>query len=154
MGSFDIIVGMDWLTLNHVEVVCFEKFLRIPLKDGRILKVFALVVEKDKDKKKIQDIPIVRDFPDVFPDDVVEFPPVHQFEFRIDLIAEENPVAKPLYRLAPSQIQELSSQLQELSDKGFIHPSSSPWGVCSVSEEEGWFISYVYQLSRTQQTHC
>ncbi|XP_076950834.1 uncharacterized protein LOC143623929 [Bidens hawaiensis] len=147
MDSFDVIAGMDWLTLNHVEVVCFEKFLRIPFKDGHVLKVFgstpafklnlmscfqaqrylrkkydaflALVVEKDKDKNKIQDIPIVRDFPDVFPDDVVRLPPIRQVEFHIDLVPGANPVAKALYRLAPSKMQELSSQLQELSDKGY-----------------------------------
>ncbi|XP_076933895.1 uncharacterized protein LOC143599960 [Bidens hawaiensis] len=94
MGSFDVIVGMDWLTLNHIEVVCFDKFLRIPLHEGRILKVFALVVEKDKEKKKIQDIPIVGDFPDVFPNDVVRVPPIHQVEFRIYLVPGANPVAK------------------------------------------------------------
>ncbi|XP_076907112.1 uncharacterized protein LOC143563464 [Bidens hawaiensis] len=147
VGSFDVIVGMNWLTINHVEVVCFEKFLRIPLKDGRILKVFgstptsklnlmscfqaqrylrkkyvaflSLAMEKDKDKKKIQDIPIVRDFPDVFPDDIVGLPPIRQVEFRIDFIPGANPVAKAPYRLAPSEMKELSSQLQELSDKGY-----------------------------------
>ncbi|XP_076954436.1 uncharacterized protein LOC143628850 [Bidens hawaiensis] len=135
MGSFDIIVGMDWLTLNHVDVICFEKFLRIPLKDGRVLKVFgstpasklnlmscfqayrywrkkyvafmALVVDKDKDKdkKKIQDIPIVCDFPDVFPDDVVGLPPIRQVEFRIDLVPRANPIAKAPYRLALPEMQ-------------------------------------------------
>ncbi|XP_076951975.1 uncharacterized protein LOC143625556 [Bidens hawaiensis] len=137
MGSLDVIVGMDWLTLNHVEVVCFKKFLCIPLKDGRILKVFgskpasklnlmsyfqaqrylrkkyvsfiALVVEKDKDKKKVQDITIVRGFHEVFPDDVVGLPPTHQVEFRIDLVPGANPFAKAPYRLAPSEMQELSS---------------------------------------------
>ncbi|XP_076956461.1 uncharacterized protein LOC143631654 [Bidens hawaiensis] len=159
MGSFNVIVRMDWLTLNHVEVVCFDKFLHIPFQDGRILKVFgstpasklnlkscfqaqrylrkkyvvflALVVEKEKEKRKIQDIPIVRDFPDVFLDDVVGLPPIRQVEFRIDLVPDlvpgANPVDKAPYRLAPSEMQELSSQLQELSDKCFIRPSSSPW---------------------------
>ncbi|XP_076932732.1 uncharacterized protein LOC143598390 [Bidens hawaiensis] len=139
MGSFDVIVGMDWLTLNHVEVVCFEKLLCIHLQDGRILKVFgsaptsklnhmssfraqcylrkkyvaflALVVEKHREKKKIQDIPVVRGLPDVFLDDVAQLPPVRQVEFHIDLIPGANPVAKAPYRLTPSEMQELSSQL-------------------------------------------
>ncbi|XP_076933128.1 uncharacterized protein LOC143598925 [Bidens hawaiensis] len=109
IGSFDVIVGMDWLTLNRAEVVCFEKFIRIPLKNGRILKVFgdtptskinfiscfqaqrylnkkcvaflALVAEKEQKEKKLSDIPVVRDFPDVFPNDVTGLPPVHQVEF-------------------------------------------------------------------------
>ncbi|XP_076937385.1 uncharacterized protein LOC143604973 [Bidens hawaiensis] len=126
----------DSLTLNHVEVFCFEKFLHIPLKDGCVLKVFgstpasklnlmscfqaqhylgkkyvaylALVVEKDKDKKKIQDIAIVRDFPDVFSDDVVGLPPIRQVEFRIDLVPVANPIAKAPYRLALYEMQELN----------------------------------------------
>ncbi|XP_076939805.1 uncharacterized protein LOC143608737 [Bidens hawaiensis] len=155
MGSFDVIVRMDWLTLNHVEVVCFKKFLRIPLSGGRILKVFgnaptsklnlmscnqtqrylrkkcvaflALLVEKDREKKKIQDIPVVCDFPDVFPGDVAGLPPIRQVEFCIDLVPGANLVAKAPYRLASTEMQELSNQLQELSDKGFIHLSYSPW---------------------------
>ncbi|XP_076923426.1 uncharacterized protein LOC143585550 [Bidens hawaiensis] len=145
---------MDWLTLNHDEVVCFKKFLCIPLKNGRVVNVFAdmptyklnlmscfqdqcylrkkyvafiaLVVEKECKEKKISDIPVVRDFLDVFPDDVFRLPPVRQVEFRIDLIPGVNPVAKTSYCLAPFEMQELSSQLQEISDKGFIRPSSSP----------------------------
>ncbi|XP_076889929.1 uncharacterized protein LOC143540843 [Bidens hawaiensis] len=66
IGSFDVIVGMDWLTLNHVEVVCFDKFL--------IRCLFGACGGEDKEKKKIQDIPIVHDFPDVFPDEVVGLP--------------------------------------------------------------------------------
>ncbi|XP_076933730.1 uncharacterized protein LOC143599724, partial [Bidens hawaiensis] len=156
MGSFDVIVGMDWLTYNHVEVVCFEKFIRIPLENGRVLKVFgdtptskinlmsffqahrylrkkciaflALVVEKEWKENKLSDIPVVHEFPDVFPNDVTGLPPVRQVEFRIDLIPRANHVAKAPYRLAPLEMQELSSQLQEVSEKGFIHTSSSPWG--------------------------
>ncbi|XP_076931418.1 uncharacterized protein LOC143596556 [Bidens hawaiensis] len=139
MGSFDVIVGMDWLTLNRAEVVCFEKFLRIPLKNGRVLNVFAqrylhkkyvafvaLVVEKEHKEMKISDIPIVRKFSDVFPDDDSGLPPISQIEFCIDLIPGANPVPKAPYRLAPSKMQEHSCQLQELSDKGLILPSSSP----------------------------
>ncbi|XP_076899666.1 uncharacterized protein LOC143553584 [Bidens hawaiensis] len=137
MGSFDVIVGMDWLYLNLAEVVCFEKFLHIHLNDARTLNVFGdlptlcsrLVVEKDYVKKKLQDIPVVHDFPDVFPDDVSVPPPIFQVEFHIDLVPRENLVAKAPYCLTSSELQELSNQLQELSDKGFIRPSSSPWDV-------------------------
>ncbi|GJW79921.1 putative reverse transcriptase domain-containing protein [Tanacetum coccineum] len=76
----------------------------------------------------LSDIPIVRDFEDVFPDDLSGSLPQRQVEFRIDLIPGATPVAKSPYRLAPSEMQELSEQLQELQDKGFIRPSHSPWG--------------------------
>ncbi|XP_076912798.1 uncharacterized protein LOC143571195 [Bidens hawaiensis] len=95
-------------------MLCFQaqRYLR-----KKYVAFLALVVEKDKEKKKIQDIPIVRDFPDVLPDDVVGLPSIRQVEFRIYLIPGAYPIAKAPYRLAPSEMQELSSQLQELSDK-------------------------------------
>ncbi|KAI3776282.1 hypothetical protein L1987_46057 [Smallanthus sonchifolius] len=89
----------------------------------------------------IIDIPIIRDFPEVFPKDLSGLPPVRQVEFRIDLIPGANPVARAPYRLAPSEMQELASQLQELPDKGFIRPSHSPWGapVLFVKKKDGSF---------------
>jgi hypothetical protein len=78
------------------------------------------------EKKTPQDTPIVRDYPEVFPDDLTGLPPARQVEFRIDLVPGATPVAKAPYRLAPSEMHELSSQPQELLDKGFIRPSVSP----------------------------
>nr|GFC51775.1 putative reverse transcriptase domain-containing protein [Tanacetum cinerariifolium] len=72
-------------------------------------------------------LPIVWDFPKVFPKDLPGLPPARPVEFQIDLISGAAPVARAPYRLAPSEMKELSEQLQELSDKGFIRPSSSPW---------------------------
>ena len=94
-----------------------------------------------KEKKEVKDIPVVRDFPDVFPEDLPGVPPVRQVEFRIDLIPGAAPVARSPYRLAPSEMQELSSQLQELLEKGFIRPSTSPWGapVLFVKKKDGSF---------------
>ncbi|GKF91869.1 hypothetical protein Tco_0275570, partial [Tanacetum coccineum] len=84
---------------------------------------------EDKSKeKRLEDVPIVRDFPEVFPEDLSGLPPTRQVEFKIDLMPGVAPVARAPYRLAPSEMKELSEQLQELSDKGFIRPSSSPWG--------------------------
>ncbi|KAI3723553.1 hypothetical protein L2E82_35208 [Cichorium intybus] len=169
LGSFDIIVGMDWLSQNHAEIVCYEKFIRIPLADGQSLRIYgetrskklslmsctqarsylrkeymaflAHVVETKVKEKKIEDIPIVRDFPDIFPDDVSGLPPVRELEFRIDLVPEAAPIAKSPYRLAPTEMQELASQLQELTDKGFIRPSTSPWGapVLFIKKKDGSF---------------
>ncbi|GJU20878.1 putative reverse transcriptase domain-containing protein [Tanacetum coccineum] len=84
--------------------------------------------EDKSEEKRLEDEPIVRDFIEVFPEDLSGFPPTRQVEFQIDLVLGAAPVARSPYRLAPSEMQELSTQLQELSDKGFIRPSSSPWG--------------------------
>ncbi|GJY30548.1 putative reverse transcriptase domain-containing protein [Tanacetum coccineum] len=84
---------------------------------------------KDKSEgKRLEDLPIVRDFPEVFPEDLSGIPPARQVEFQIDLVPGVAHVAWAPYRLAPSEMKELAEQLQELSDKGFIRPSSSPWG--------------------------
>ncbi|GJS38690.1 putative reverse transcriptase domain-containing protein [Tanacetum coccineum] len=79
-------------------------------------------------KQKQEEIVVVRDFYKVFPDDLSGSPPIQEIEFRIELIPRAIPVAKSPYRLAPSEMEELSGQLKELQDKGFIRPSSSPWG--------------------------
>ncbi|GJX57874.1 putative reverse transcriptase domain-containing protein [Tanacetum coccineum] len=86
------------------------------------------VMEKKSHEKRLEDILVVREFPEVFPEDLPGLPPVRQVEFQIDLIPGTTPVARAPYRLAPSEMQELSNQLQELSDRGFIRPSTSPWG--------------------------
>jgi hypothetical protein len=90
---------------------------------GKYHAFLAQIVEKKPEGKKISYIPAVRDFPDVFPEDVFGLPPARQVEFRIDLMPGVAPVAKVPYRLAPAEMQELSNQLQELLDKGFIRPS-------------------------------
>ncbi|KAD5508016.1 hypothetical protein E3N88_15719 [Mikania micrantha] len=83
---------------------------------------------KPVDEKKIRDIPVGCEFPEVFPEDLPGLPPIRQVEFRIDLTPDAAPIARAHYRLAPSEMQELSTQLQGLLDKGFIRPSFSPWG--------------------------
>nr|GEW22414.1 hypothetical protein [Tanacetum cinerariifolium] len=84
---------------------------------------------KDKSEgKRLDDMPIVIDFPKVFPEDLSGIPPARPVEFQIELVPGAIPVARAPYRLAPSKMKELAEKLQELSDKGFIRPSSSPWG--------------------------
>ncbi|GJV93314.1 putative reverse transcriptase domain-containing protein [Tanacetum coccineum] len=85
-------------------------------------------IEDKSEEKRLEDVPAVRDFLKVFPEDLPRLPHMRQVEFQIDLVLGVAPVARALYKLAPSELQELSTQLQELSDKGFIRPSSSPWG--------------------------
>ncbi|KAI3780239.1 hypothetical protein L2E82_10210 [Cichorium intybus] len=132
IGSFDVIVGMDWLIPHHADIMCYERGIRLHLLDDKTLVVYGdkptHVVDEKKEVKNIKEIPEVCDFPDVFPEDLPGVPPARQVEFRIDLIPGATPVAKAPYRLAPAEMQELSSQLNELLSKGFIRPSFSPWG--------------------------
>ncbi|KAI3732573.1 hypothetical protein L1987_63779 [Smallanthus sonchifolius] len=167
LGGFDIIVGMDWLTKHHAEVVCFDKYIRIPLDSGEILNVYdeklskglklmscttaqkylwkkcvaflAHIVERKVNDKNLKNIPVIKDFPEVFPEYLPGLPPIRQVKFRIDLVPGANPVAKSPYRLALSEMQELSNQLRELYDKGYIRPSVSPWGapVLFVKKKDG-----------------
>ncbi|GJW93656.1 reverse transcriptase domain-containing protein [Tanacetum coccineum] len=91
LGSFNIVIGMDWLSKYRAKILCDEKVVHIPI-DG------FMIQDVKSDEKKLEDIPVVKEFPDVFPEDLPE-------------------------------MQELSNQLQELTDRGFIRPSTSPWGV-------------------------
>ncbi|GJS10048.1 putative reverse transcriptase domain-containing protein [Tanacetum coccineum] len=118
LGSFDVIIGMDWLANHHAVIVCDEKIMRIPYGDE------VLIVQE---VKRLEDVPIVRDFPKVFPEDFPGLPLTRQIKFQIDLVLGVAHVARAPYRLAPMKLQEFSTQLQELSDKGFIRPSSSPY---------------------------
>nr|GEV93762.1 retrotransposon protein [Tanacetum cinerariifolium] len=88
-----------------------------------------VVTEEDESEgKQLKDVPVVQDFPEAFPEDLSGLPPARPVEFQINLILRAAPVARASYRLAPSELKELLEQLQELSNKGFIKPSSSPWG--------------------------
>ncbi|GJV13089.1 putative reverse transcriptase domain-containing protein [Tanacetum coccineum] len=152
MGSFDIIIGMDWLSRYDAAILYGEKKVRIPLK-GKTLVIegnrnnsrlktvsciktqkyiekdcelfLAQVTEQESKEKRLEDVYVIRDFPEVFPDELPGLPPSRQVEFRIDLIPGAAPVARAPYRLAPTEMKELFKQLQELLEKGFIRPSSS-----------------------------
>ncbi|BBN68138.1 hypothetical protein Prudu_296S000100 [Prunus dulcis] len=99
----------------------------------------AHVVDTRKQELKLEDIPVVRDFPDVFPDDLPGLPPHREIEFTIELIPGMSPISQAPYRMAPAELNELKVQLQELVDKGFIRPSFSPWGasVLFVKKKDG-----------------
>ncbi|GJU20446.1 putative reverse transcriptase domain-containing protein [Tanacetum coccineum] len=193
LGSFDVIIRMDWLTKYLVVIVCDEKIVCIPFGDEILIvrgngsnnrhesrlniisctktqkyllkgcHVFLahVTTKKAEDKseeKRLKDVPIIRDFPEVFLEDLSGIPPTRQVEFQIDLIPGAAPVARVPYRLAPSEMKELSDQLQELSDKGFIRPSSSPWGapVLFVKKKDGSFrmcINY-RELNKLTVKNC
>ncbi|GKE94264.1 putative reverse transcriptase domain-containing protein, partial [Tanacetum coccineum] len=93
------------------------------------------------EEKRLEDVPIIRYFLEVFPEDLSGIPPARQVEFQIDLVPGAAPVARAPYWLTPSEMKELAEQLQELSNKGFIRPSSSPWGalVLFVKKKDGSF---------------
>ncbi|GJS76637.1 putative reverse transcriptase domain-containing protein [Tanacetum coccineum] len=110
LGSFDIVIGMDWLSKYHARIICDEKVVHI-LIDGETLII--QLMEKNSDEKRLEDIPVVTK---VFPEDLPGLPPVRQVEFQIDLIPGATPVAQAPYRLALSAMQEQSDQLQELAD--------------------------------------
>nr|GFB98953.1 putative reverse transcriptase domain-containing protein [Tanacetum cinerariifolium] len=175
LGSFDAIIGMDWLRRHHAVIVCDEKLVRVPFGNetlvfheaesyiGReswltviscfnqeyrakgchvFLAQISATKEDDKpERKQVKDVPIVQDFPEVFPEDLPGLPLARPVEFQIDLIPGAAPVARMPYRLASSEMKELSEQLQELSDKGFIRPNSLPWGapVLFVKKKDGSF---------------
>ncbi|GJX63959.1 putative reverse transcriptase domain-containing protein [Tanacetum coccineum] len=136
--SFDVVIGMDWLSKYHARIICDEKVIHIPINDETLIirgdqsktrlnliscikteryisrgcQVFVIqVMEKKLDKKRLEDIPVVREFLEVFPEDLPGLPLVRQVEFQIDLIPGATPVARAPYRLAPSEKQELSNQL-------------------------------------------
>ncbi|GJT49651.1 putative reverse transcriptase domain-containing protein [Tanacetum coccineum] len=141
--------GMDWLSNDKAEIICHEKVVRIPSLDGKVLRVLGerleekarlLMSAKASDKKQ-EEIVVVRDFPEVFPDDLSGLPPLREIKFRIELISGAVLIAKSPYRLAPYELEELSGQLKELQDKGFIRPSLSPSGapVLFVKKKDGSF---------------
>ncbi|GKE34185.1 hypothetical protein Tco_1453507 [Tanacetum coccineum] len=123
---------MDWLAYHRALIDCYEKDIR------------SLACIK-ADEKKLDDIRVVRDFPEVFPDDLLGLPLVREIEFRIDLIPGATRVVRSPYRLALSKMLELSNQLKELQDEGFIRPSHSPWGapVLFVNKKDGSMRMYI-----------
>ncbi|GJW31706.1 putative reverse transcriptase domain-containing protein [Tanacetum coccineum] len=154
LGTFYVIIGTDWLVERDAVIVYGMKVVHIPHNNKTLvvkgdgiasrLKVIscikarkyikrgsqlflAQVTKKELTKKRLQDVPVIRDFPEVFPDDFPGLPPPRQVKFRIELVLKAAPVARAPYRLAPSEMKELSDQLKELSEKGFIRPISSPW---------------------------
>ncbi|KAH9763231.1 Endonuclease [Citrus sinensis] len=166
MHDFDLILGMDWLGPYHVSIDCFAKeiIFHLPgeeefhfqgnhkshkalismVKAMKMLKkgcegFLAYIVADHLDGACLEDIPIVREFIDVFPEDLPGLPPDQEVEFTIELVPSTTPTSRAPYRMAPIELKELKVQLQELLDKGFIRPSVSPWGapVLFVKKKDG-----------------
>ncbi|GJQ98521.1 putative reverse transcriptase domain-containing protein [Tanacetum coccineum] len=143
LGSLDVIIDMDWLAKYQAVIVCAKKIIRIPWGNE------TLIVHGDESDREnetrlniISCIKMQKYMLKGCPIFLAHgLPPTRQVEFQIDLILGAAPVARTPYRLAPSEMKELSDQLEELSDKGFIRPSFSPWGalVLFVKKNDGLF---------------
>nr|GEV91511.1 hypothetical protein [Tanacetum cinerariifolium] len=156
LREFNIVIGMDWLNKHNATILCSQKIIQVVNPNGReiilngekrkgemvlcfVMKArkyltrgchafLAHVIDTSFEKNKIENVLIVNEFGDVFPKDLQVIPPERHVELCIDPISGATPIAKTSYHLASSEMKELMSQLQELLDKGFIRPSSSPWG--------------------------
>ncbi|KAM1963037.1 hypothetical protein ACFX16_023261 [Malus domestica] len=165
--DFDMILGTDWLHYNHAKIDCYGKTVtfhcpRLPevtfvgepsgvmhgvisaMKAKRLLSkgcqgYLAHVVLNNDAPSNVEDVRVVKYFPDVFPEDLPGLPPNKDVEFVIDLLPVTNPISLTPYRMAPAELRELKVQLQELVDKGFIQPSTSSWGapVLFVRKKDG-----------------
>ena len=156
MRDFDVVIGMDWLSRHRATLDCYKKEVKLyrlgklevkfrgirrelssnmisAMEAQRMLRkgcqgYLAYVVETGKKGTLVDEIPVVREFPDVFPIDIVGLPPDREVEFTIDFIPRTEPISIPLYRMAPIESRKLKAQLEELLSKGFIRLSISPWG--------------------------
>ena len=154
--DFDIVLGMDWLSRNRATLNCYKKEVRLvrPEEAGVIFLgirkeitpslinamttwkmlrkgcqgYLAFVVDRRQKGTRLEDIPIVKEFPDVFLDDLSGLPPDRAIEFVIELVPGTEPISIPLYRMTPTELKEFKAQMEELLSKGFIRPSTSPWG--------------------------
>jgi hypothetical protein len=127
-------LGTDWLTRHQavidiaaraIEVhspTCGETTLYLPDQGCTRSRAFVML------ESPVEKIPVVCDYPDVFPDELPGMPPDRDIEFAIELQPGIAPISKRPYRMPPAELAELKKQLQELLDKGFIRPSTSPWG--------------------------
>ena len=175
-----MVLGMDWLSCHRSTLDCYKKEVKLH-RPGKLEVKFrglrrelsssmistmaaqrmlhkgcqgylAYVVETGKEGTLVNEIPIVREFPNVFPDDITRLPPEREVEFTIDLIPGTEPISIPPYRMAPVELRKLKAQLEEFLSKGFIRPSISPWGapVLFVKKKDGslWLCIDYRKLNR------
>jgi len=157
LNQIDVILGMDWLSSNHVLLNCFEQ--KVMFDDSRVTRdemfisanqVVASLKEDEQvymilsnleveTKVSINDLPVVRDFSDVFPEDLCGLPPEREIEFSIDLIPGVGPISIAPYRMSSVELVELKKQVEDLLAKQFVRPSVSPWGapVLLVKKKDG-----------------
>ncbi|KAK2407303.1 putative mitochondrial protein [Trifolium repens] len=152
--SLEIILGMDWLSYHYVILDCARKLVFFPepgvrryLSANRLSvvmcngepEIVSLASLGVTSEIRIEEIRVVQDFQDMFPSEIPAFPPCREVEFFIDLQPGTGPISESAYRMAPAELVELKSQIEDLLEKGFIRPSVSPWGapVLLVKKKDG-----------------
>jgi hypothetical protein len=134
LEGMDVLLGMDWMTRHRVSLDIFSRAVEIDSPDHKTTILYLPQRECNSscayavEGIKLKDIPIVCEYPDVFPDDLSGMPPDRDIRFVIDLQPGTAPISKRPYRMPPNKLAELKIQLQDLLDNGFIRPSASPWG--------------------------
>ena len=165
--EFDLILGMDWLSKHRAINDCGQKTVVLKCSDQtevivqgigssvmsnvistmqtrRIMRkgcetFLALILDSKRGQVDVEKIPVVREFPDVFPEELPGIPHEREVDLAIEIVPGTAPMSRAPYRMAPTELKELKSQLQELLDQGFIQPSVSPWGapVLFVKKKNG-----------------
>jgi hypothetical protein len=132
--GIDIILGMDWLSKYDKVIQCTRKAVKLTKKDGTLVEFVALVQSGSDSKLNqtkaiaLEDIRVVQDYPDIFPEELPGMPPDRDIEFLIELLPGTPPISKRPYKMPVNELVELKKQIAKLQAKGFIRPSSSPWG--------------------------
>ncbi|XP_073351727.1 uncharacterized protein [Aegilops tauschii subsp. strangulata] len=142
--GLDIILGMDWMINYEGLIDCASRSITLSAPGGKRIKYVCKYKHKQVHVNSLkggslEEVPVVRDYPDVFPEELPGMPPDRDIEFLIDLIPGTGPIAKRPYRMPPQELEELKKQIRELQAQGFIRPSSSPWGapVLFVEKKDG-----------------
>src|SRR4051812_5920260 len=144
-SDIDVILGMDWLSRQNAVLDCKDKSVKLTHPSGQIIDFTSPSSRTHMHTLNVlplpdlEDIPVVRDFLDVFPEELPGMPPDRCVEFIVDLIPGTAPISRRPYRMAPHELAELKTQLDASLEKGFILPSSSPWGcpVLFVTKKDG-----------------
>jgi hypothetical protein len=156
--GIDVILGMDWLSKHKVLIECAKKSIKLTTPDGKELEYVIEPVVTAKgaanhvklnqlDTSQGPMVPMVNEFPDAFPEELPSMPLDRYIEFVIDLMPGIAPIYKRPYRIATQQLAELEEHIKELIEKGYIHPSSSPWGAPWFFPEVGWYSKVARGLS-------
>jgi hypothetical protein len=137
--DINVILGKNWLSQHKTIINIDLRTIKLSYGHEEIqLSIPVAVVAKPSGRvyeaiiQEIQDIPVVCEFPDVFPEDLPGLPPERDVEFMIELKPGTTPISRRSYRMPPNELAELKTQLQDLVEKGFIRPSSSPWGCLAI----------------------